>query len=417
MNSADTSRQVAEAIDEERLWQSLEEMGSIGSTGDGGVNRQAFTVEDAMARELMVDWARQTGLHAATDTIGNLFLRLDGTDPDARPVMTGSHLDSQPTGGRYDGTYGVLAGLEVLRAMIDTGFRPRRPVEVVAWVNEEGSRYQPGAMGSLVFTGQARVTDFLDRRDREGESLVTGLERLLLATPYVSKRRDQVPAAYVEAHIEQGPILEDEGLPIGVVEAIQGTRWFQVEVRGETAHAGTTPMARRRDALVAATAMIQRLGQLLPDAEDTVRFTVGRFEVSPGAPNTVPDRVLFTIDLRHPRAEVIDQASRTIEATCHDLAGPCEVTMTRPTNVEPTAFDGAIVQKVEDWAGALQFPYRRMVSGAGHDAMHLARLAPTAMIFIPCEKGISHHPAERTSSRDAANGARVLAAVLADLAG
>lgn len=417
MNKNEPARLAAAAVDGARLWESLEEMGRIGGFADGGVNRQAFTAEDAAARQLMVSWAEASGLTARTDAIGNLFLRFEGKDPMAAGIMTGSHLDSQPTGGRFDGAYGVLAGLEAIRAMKQAGIRPRRPVEVVAWVNEEGSRFQPGAMGSLVFSGQARPEDFLDIRDRDGETLAEGLDRLLASTPAVGAWTGPAPAAYVEAHIEQGPILENAALKIGVVEAIQGTRWYLVEVRGETAHAGTTPMARRKDALTTAVAMVHELGQRVPDREDTVRFTVGRFEVAPGSPNTVPDRVLFSIDLRHPDSRVIAAASQQIESTCQELAGPCQVTVTRATDVPPTHFDADLVNSIETWAGALGLDHRRMVSGAGHDAMHLARVAPTAMLFIPCERGISHHPAEFASPSDVANGARLLAAVLTDLAG
>ncbi|WP_119458901.1 M20 family metallo-hydrolase [Rhodospirillaceae bacterium SYSU D60014] len=408
----------AGAVDEGRLWGRLMALGQIGATPKGGVNRQALSKEDAEARRRMVAWAQDLGLAASGDDAGNLFLRLEGTDPAAAPVLTGSHLDSQPTGGKFDGAYGVLAGLEALEAIQAAGLRPQRSIEVVAWTNEEGSRFQPGAMGSAVFAGQMNLAEQLAVTDSDGITAGEALRDFLAATPDLSRRPIGFPlAAYVEAHIEQGPRLEATGRPIGVVGGIQGLRWFAVEVLGEAAHAGTTPVSMRKDALMAAAAMVTALNEAMADAADTVRFTVGRFEVSPGSPNTVPARVFFTIDFRHPDAAVIERLTSRIEPICADHAGGCAVKVTRTSDVRPTRFDPAVIDTVRRSADALDLPAMEMISGAGHDAMHLAEVCPAGMIFVPCEGGVSHNEAENARPRDLADGARVLAATLIDLAG
>ena len=408
----------ARAVDEGRLWGRLMTLGAIGATPRGGVNRQALSKEDAEARRRMVAWACDLGLSASGDDAGNLFLRLEGTDPAAAPVLTGSHLDSQPTGGKFDGAYGVLAGLEALESIQAAGVRPRRPIEVVAWTNEEGSRFQPGAMGSAVFADQMDLAEQLAVTDSDGVTAGAALRDFLAATPDLPRRPIGFPlTAYVEAHIEQGPRLEAADKPIGIVSAIQGLRWFAVEVLGEAAHAGTTPVGMRKDALKAAAAMVTALNEAMADPADTVRFTVGRFEVSPGSPNTVPARVFFTIDFRHPDAAVIERLTSRIEPICAAHAGGCTVTVRRTSNVRPTQFDSAVIDKVRRAAEALALPAMEMISGAGHDAMHLAEVCPAGMIFVPCEGGISHNEAENARPRDLADGARVLAATLVDLAG
>jgi N-carbamoyl-L-amino-acid hydrolase len=405
------------AVDEARLWARLMKMAEIGGTTQGGVNRQALSAEDAQARRLMVAWARELDLAVSGDEAGNLFVRLEGTEPGAAPVMTGSHLDSQPTGGKFDGAYGVLAGLEAVEAIGRAGIRPRRPIEVVAWTNEEGSRFQPGAMGSAVFAGRMRLADQLAVTDSEGVTAGAALRDFLAATPEVPMRPTGFPvAAYVEAHLEQGPRLEAEGKPIGIVGGIQGLRWFSVEVLGEAAHAGTTPLRLRKDALKAAAAMVDALDRAMADPSDTVRFTVGRFEVAPGSPNTVPARVFFTIDFRHPDQAVIDDLTGRIAPICAEQARGCAVEVRQTTDVPPTRFDPAVVDTVRRAAAALDLPALEMVSGAGHDAMHLAEVCPAGMIFVPCEGGVSHNESESAKPGDLADGARVLAATLVELA-
>ena len=416
MSSAADSARAAAAVDERRLWLRHEEMGRIGATPKGGVNRQALSDEDAAARQLMVRWAQELELSLATDDIGNLFMRLPGSDANAAPVMTGSHLDSQPTGGRFDGSYGVLAGLEVLQAIRISGTSRLHPIEVVAWVNEEGSRFLPGCMGSGVFTSAMRTEELRKVTDWEGVTCGEALDRLLASTPDLPRYAGPKPHAYIETHIEQGPVLETTGKKIGVVSGIQGARHYTVEVLGEEAHAGTTPLLSRRDAMRAAAAMVTQLNGEMSNAGEAVRFTVGRFDVEPGSPNTIPGRVLFSIDFRHPNLETMERLCRRIEPICQENADGCTVTVEQIDHVPPTVFDQTIVNLVERHATSLGYSKMRMPSGAGHDAMYLARLCPTGMIFVPCEHGISHNEAENASPEDLAAGARVLAACLVELA-
>ncbi len=414
----DDALAAAGRVDRDRLWQRLMEIARFGATGRGGVNRQAFSAEDAAARRQMADWAASLGLHCLTDRIGNLYLRRPGRDPEAAPVMTGSHLDSQPTGGKFDGAYGVIAGLEALQAIAQAGLETARPIELVAWSNEEGSRFQPGCMGSGVFAGEMALADLLPLVDAEGISVEAALAGLFEATPGLPARPAAAPAAYIEAHIEQGPILEREGRTIGVVGGVQGMRWLTVEVTGEAAHAGTTPRAARRDALKAATRMVVALEAAFAEAdpEDILRFTVGRFEVEPNSPNTVPARVFFTIDFRHPEAAAIEDLCGRIEGICRAQAQGCPVTVTTISGLPPCVFDPAVVATVRGAAERLALSHRDIMSGAGHDAMNLARLCPTGMIFVPCEAGVSHNEAENATPDDLAAGTRVLAASLVALA-
>ncbi len=413
----EAGERVAARIDEARLWQRHMEMARFGGTPAGGVNRQALSEADGEARRQIVGWAQGRGYEVASDAIGNLFIRRPGRDANAAPVIGGSHLDSQPTGGKFDGAYGVLAAFEVLEALDEAGIETRRPVEVVSWLNEEGSRFQPGTMGASIHAGSVFLDDILHVTDADGIVLSDALKAYLATTPDLPERPFGFPiAAYVEPHIEQGPVLEEAGESVAVVEGVQGLRWFGVEITGEAAHAGTTPRALRRDALKTANAMLTRLYQAAQDQADLLRFTVGRFEVLPGAPNTVPARVYFTIDLRHPEAAEIARMTHEIEAATRDLTAPCEAAASRLADSPPTVFDAEVVATLERWRDRLGLAGRRMMSGAGHDAMHIARVAPAAMIFVPCEKGISHHESENAKPEDLAAGARLLAATLTDLA-
>ncbi len=416
MSPASDPARAAAAVDEQRLWSRHEEMGRIGATPKGGVNRQALSEEDAAVRQLMVAWAQELDLSASTDTIGNLFLRLPAGAENAAPVMAGSHLDSQPTGGRFDGTFGVLAGLEALQAIRASSIVLQRPIEAVAWTNEEGSRFLPGCMGSGVFTGLMDPEELRHRTDWDGVTVSAALDRLLASTPGLPQKKAAKPHAYIEAHIEQGPLLETSGKTIGVVSGIQGSRRYTVELTGEEAHAGTTPLATRRDALRAAAAMVTHLNQEMSTAGDAVRFTVGRFEVEPGSPSTVPGRVLFSIDFRHPELQVMERLCDRIEPICQASAGGCDVAITQIDHMSPTVFDQAIVETIGRQTEMLDLPHMSMPSGAGHDAMYLARICPTGMIFVPCERGISHNEAENASPADLAAGARVLTACLVELA-
>ena len=407
----------ASRVDQERLWQRHMEMAKIGAIPGNGVNRAAFSKEDIAARKLLISWARARDFTVAMDAIGNLFIRRAGSDAHAAPVMTGSHIDSQPRGGRFDGIYGVLAGLEALEAIEQAGVKTRHPVELVAWSNEEGGRFSPCTMGSAVYTHAKMIDDFIDVKDNEGIALKNALAQTLAAMPVAETRALNAPAAaYIEAHIEQGPLLEQEGKIIGVVTGIQGLRWFNVEVFGETAHAGTTPVGIRKDALREAIAAINALHELTRDASDTVRFTIGRMLVAPNSPNSVPSHVMFSVDVRHPDQATIARLGNAVEPAVRNAMTHCSVKVTPTLHDDPCAFDPAVVDCVERAAQALALPHRRMPSGASHDAMYMARVCPTAMIFVPCEKGISHNEAENAKAEDLAAGARVLTAALLELA-
>jgi beta-ureidopropionase / N-carbamoyl-L-amino-acid hydrolase len=408
----------AKAVREDRLWQRHADMAKLGGTPKGGVNRQALSPEDAAARNLLASWAKVRGFSIFTDAIGNLFVRREGSDPAALPVMSGSHMDSQPTGGRFDGMYGVLAAFEALEALEDAGLKTKRPLIAVAWTNEEGSRFQPGAMGSAVFAGRNRLDDMLMVKDWKGVVLKEALAETLAAAP--APMRDGTPGfaldGYVEVHIEQGPRLENARKTIGVVTGIQGSRRYSVETLGEEAHAGTTPRAARKDAFAAATRIASAMYEATTDADDTLRFTIGRVEVYPGSPNTVPGKASFTVDMRHPSDGVLEAHEKTLLAIVAARAGPCTARIDRVTAVAPTDFDLHVIDLVRAKADALALGNMDMPSGAGHDAMHIARLCPAGMIFVPCERGISHNESENATPADLAAGARVLVEVLVELA-
>ena len=413
MDSVDLA---TKAVREDRLWQRHADMAKLGGTPRGGVNRQALSAEDAAARNLLMSWAKARGFAVSTDGIGNLFVRRAGTDPNAKPILSGSHMDSQPTGGRFDGMYGVLAAFEALEALEDAGVRTKRPVEAVAWTNEEGSRFQPGAMGSAVFAGQYDLQAMLEAKDWDGVVLKDALAQTLKAAPAPTRAPGNALDGYVEVHIEQGPRLENDRKTIGVVTGIQGSRRFIVTVLGEEAHASTTPRAARKDAFVSAVAMATSMQAATRDAEDTLRFTIGRVEVYPGSPNTVPGRVTFTIDMRHPEIAALDHYESKLRDAVARHAAPCTATIERVTAVAPTVFHNEVVDLVRAAAQRLAFTNMDMPSGAGHDAMHIARLCPTGMVFVPCERGISHNEIENAKPQDLAAGTRVLVETLVRLA-
>jgi len=406
----------ANSVNEQRLWQRHADMAKLGGTPKGGVNRQALSPEDAAARNQLAAWAKARGFEVFTDAIGNLFVRRAGTDPQAAPVMSGSHMDSQPTGGRFDGMYGVLAAFEALEALEDAGIRTRRPVLAVAWTNEEGSRFQPGAMGSAVFAHPERLATMLQQKDWEGVLLKDALAETLKAAPAPMRELGFPVASYVEAHIEQGPRLEAAATTIGVVTAIQGSRRYIVTVEGEEAHAGTTPRAARKDAYAAATRLAAALYDATADHDDTLRFTIGRVEVSPGSPNTVPGKAVFTIDMRHPDDTVLADREAAIERLLAEKTAPCTASLEKIGAMPPTDFDPKVIALVRDTAQALGLRHMEMPSGAGHDAMHIASRCPAGMIFVPCERGISHNEIENATPADLAAGTRVLVEVLEALA-
>ncbi|WP_085630831.1 MULTISPECIES: Zn-dependent hydrolase [unclassified Pseudomonas] len=394
-------------INGERLWASLMAMAEIGATARGGSCRLALSDEDKAGRELFAHWCREAGMTVSVDAIGNLFARRPGTDPDAAPVMMGSHLDTQPEGGRFDGVYGVLAGLEVVRRLNDLNISTRKPLEVAVWTNEEGARFTPAMFGSAVFTGLMDLDAALAVRDADGISVAQALQR----TGYAGNRPlgGQVDA-YFEAHIEQGPILEDNAKSIGVVTGGQAIRWLDVRVEGMAAHAGTTPMALRKDALYGVARMIQAIEGLAADFAPEGLTTVGELSISKSSRNTIPGLVNFTVDLRHHRDDAIAAMEAQVRARLQAIADGRGLTLTvTPHWISPaTPFDAGCVAAVQEAVDALGYAQQPIVSGAGHDAIHLARHCPTAMVFIPCVGGLSHNEAEDVLPDDVRQGTDVL---------
>ena len=411
------SAEIAAHVDEQRLWARHMTLADIGATPAGGVNRQALSAEEIAARRLLLDWARSLDLQPASDAIGNLFLRYPGSEPDAVPVLTGSHIDSQPTGGKFDGAFGVLAAIEAIEAMQMAGFRPRRPIEVVAWCNEEGSRFAPGMMGSALFRGKRELGDMLAVVDRDGLSVAHSVEQVRAAEADVPLRPIGFPvSAYVEAHIEQGPVLEMQRKTIGVVTGIQGKRVFRVTVNGEENHAGTAPRSLRKDALVVTTGILHRLHGEMHDAEDIVKFTVGKLDVWPNAPSVVPAKVHFSIDLRHPDGDTLARLGDRISVVCQENKGPCEVEVRELSHDPPLDFPSAMQDVIRESAQGIGLAHMDLPSAAGHDARHLHYVCPTGMIFVPCAGGVSHREDESCTASDLGAGARVLAETLARLA-
>ena len=395
-------------IDSKRLWQSLMEMAKIGATKKGGVCRLALTDLDRQGRGLFTHWCEEAGLTLTVDQMGNMFARRAGTDDARPPVMTGSHLDTQPTGGKFDGVYGVLAGLEVVRTLNDAGYETKAPIELAVWTNEEGARFAPAMTGSGVFAGVFELDYGLKRQDPDGRTIGEELERI--------GYRGDAPVggrpvgAYFEAHIEQGPVLEAEGKTIGVVQGVQGLRWYDVTLTGQEAHAGTTPMPKRRDALVGAAQLITAVNALAHEFAPDGVTTIGVMEASPGSRNTIPGRVFFTVDLRHPDAARLAAMDRSFRGSAADIAGKLdlEVAIEEIWNFPPTVFDEDCIAAVREAAADEGYAHRDIVSGAGHDAVYLAGVAPTAMIFVPCENGISHNEIESATPGDLAAGCNTL---------
>ncbi|WLH22383.1 Zn-dependent hydrolase [Pseudomonas sp. FP215] len=394
-------------INGERLWHSLMAMAEIGATARGGSCRLALSAEDKAGRELFSHWCKAAGLTLSVDAIGNLFARRAGTDNDAAPVMMGSHLDTQPEGGRFDGVYGVLAGLEVIRSLDDQGIQTRKPLEIAVWTNEEGARFTPAMLGSAVFTGTLALDKALATADVDGISVAEALR----TTGYNGERPlGGAVDAYFEAHIEQGPILEDNANSIGVVTGGQAIRWLDVRVEGMAAHAGTTPMPLRKDALYGAAKMIQALENLAADFAPQGLTTVGELSIANSSRNTIPGLLNFTVDLRHHRDADIDAMEQQVRARLQAIADNRGLSVTiTPHWISPaTPFDAECVACVQAAVDALGYSQQTIVSGAGHDAIHLARYCPTAMIFIPCVGGLSHNEAEDVLPDDVRQGTDVL---------
>jgi N-carbamoyl-L-amino-acid hydrolase len=403
--------------DRDRLWQSLMEMAKIGATPKGGVARLALTELDRQARDLFVAWSRDAGCELRVDRVGNIFARRAGLDADQAPVMTGSHLDTQPLGGKFDGIYGVLAGLEVVRTLNDARIDTLAPIEVAVWTDEEGVRFGTGTIGSGVFAGRASVDDTFGRSDLDGVTFA----KALAAIGYAGDRPvGGFPVgAFFEVHIEQGPLLEQSGVPIGVVLGAQGQRSFRVVVDGEEGHAGTLPMALRRDALLGAARMIDAVNAVAFRHEPHPVITVGQIQARPNSRNTIPGQVVFSIDSRHPDDGTLAMIERDIRAACEDVAGRSKVGVTIELigSRRSVAFDRECAAAVARAADTLDLTWQEIYSGAGHDACNLSLVAPAGMVFVPCAGGVSHNERESARPEDLAAGCDVLLHVMAERAG
>lgn len=400
-------------IDPARLWDSLMETAQMGGTPDGGVARLTLSDEDAQVRAWLRAQCDALGMTMVVDQAGNMFASRPGRRSDLAPLAMGSHLDTQPTGGKFDGILGVLAGLEVLRTLDGAGFQTEAPIMLVNWTNEEGSRFVPATLGSGYWAG-LHDRGYIDARtDAQGVTFGSALDRI--------GWRGEADASAVrfgamfELHIEQGPILEAEGKQIGVVQGVQGMRWFELSMTGTAAHTGSTPMALRRNALVGMAAVIAGVDRIARSHENAVG-TVGFVEVSPNSHNVIPGHVKATIDLRHPDDAVLDAMERDITALVADAAGRggLDHEFAAISREAPVTFDADCIASVRAGAAAAGLTTIDIVSGGGHDAVHVAALAPTTMIFVPSQGGLSHNPGETTSAQDCAAGAQVLLEAVLD---
>ncbi len=394
MNAVAPSKISSLRVNGKRLWDNLMDLAAIGATQKGGVCRLALTALDRQGRDFFVSQARAAGCSIRVDSIGNIFARRAGRNPALPVVMTGSHIDTQPTGGKFDGNYGVLAGLEVFKTLNDAGIVTEAPLEVVVWTNEEGSRFVPVMMGSGTFIGEFKIDEVLAQKDRDGVTVRSALTEIGYAgSDNVST---QGIAAYFEAHIEQGPVLEANDKTIGVVTGALGQRWFDVVVTGSEAHAGPTPMPLRKDALLAASHMVQLVNRLALDHAPNARGTVGMLDVYPNSRNVIPGTVKFSVDLRADNDETLTAMVAALHADAAVIAknGQVSIDMNQVVYFPPAIFAKPLVDAVRDSATEMGMSAMDAVSGAGHDAVYMARVAPTAMIFIPCKDGISHNEIE-----------------------
>ena len=401
-------------IDADRLWTSLMDLATIGATAKGGVKRLALTELDRQARDRVCGWMREAGCEIRIDSLGNIF----GLRPgrlNTEPVGVGSHIDTQPSGGRFDGNYGVLAGLEVLRTLNDRAITTERPVAVAIWTNEEGSRFTPVMMGSGAYANAFSLAHCLGQCDLDG----TSVAQALAAIGYAGS--DEAPrfAAYFEPHIEQGPVLEAEGITIGAVSGALGQRWFDLELLGQDAHAGPTPLAMRRDALLGAARIVAEVRRIALGYPHEARGTVGQLIVSPNSRNVIPGQVRLTVDLRNAREETLSAMADDLHATVSRIASEerLQAKLEQVVHFPPCHFDEHWTGRIEALARQAGHSVRRLPSGAGHDAVYVARTCPAAMIFVPCEGGISHNEIENARADHLAAGAQVLLGLVLEAAG
>ena len=403
-------------INGDRLWQSLMEMAKIGATEKGGCCRLALTDLDKQARDLFVQWCKEAGCVVTVDQVGNIFARRPGSDNELPPIMTGSHLDTQPTGGKFDGVFGVLAGLEVLRTLQDHNVKTKAPIEVSVWTNEEGSRFAPAMMGSGVVAGRFSLEELLQKTDVEGKVFGEELKRI----GYVG----DVPAtqkpigAFFEAHIEQGPYLEAEEKTIGVVNKGQGQRWYDVTILGRESHAGTTPMPLRSDALAAAAKLINEVERIAHGNQPHACGTVGFMQVHPNSRNTIPGQISMSVDLRHPDDAILSKMDLELKGFCEYLPGLTGVDLSLDPiwYYAPVIFSEKCIDAVRNGARTQGYSHMDIFAGAGHDACYIADFAPASMIFIPCENGISHNEIENAALSDIVAGGNVLLSAMLEMA-
>jgi N-carbamoyl-L-amino-acid hydrolase len=395
-------------IDGQRLWDSLMAMAEIGATPKGGVKRLTLTDVDKAGRERFAGWCQALGLTVRVDAIGNMFARREGRDPTRKPVLFGSHLDSQPSGGKFDGALGVIAGLEVMRTLNDLNITTEAPLELVNWTDEEGSRFGHSLMGSGAWAGVYPLAKVYGLADVDGVTV----EQALTGIGYKGEHKaEPFPAdAYFELHIEQGPILEKEGKTIGVVTGAQAQVWWDARITGQDSHAGTTPPYARKDALVAAARVIELVDRRMRERGDDGRGTVGFLKVLPNSRNVIPGEVQFSVEFRHPDTAQIEGLAESFPAEAAALVAEtgCRLELTELFRFAAQPFDTECVALVQQAADRLGFASRRIVSGAGHDAVYVARSVPTAMIFTPCKDGLSHNEAESILPEEAEAGCQVL---------
>jgi beta-ureidopropionase / N-carbamoyl-L-amino-acid hydrolase len=402
-------------VDGERLWRSLIEMAQIGATPEGGCHRLALTDEDKEGLELFRTWASEAGCSVSQDAVGNLFAERPGSQPGHSAVLVGSHLDTQPSGGKFDGAYGTLAALEILRTLNDHEVDTVAPVVAVSWTNEEGARFPLPCTGSAVFAGKLPLDAALAQRATDGPSFGDELRRLDMAGPETPGRRRV--AAYLEAHIEQGPVLESTGHTIGVVSGGQGVRGLALRLTGREAHTGTTPMEHRRDALVGAARIVMAVNSL-PARHPEALATVSRIDVEPGSRSVIPGRARLLVDLRHPEAAGLDRLEASVRHLAELAAGArLDVEVERFLSMEPVVFDESCAAAIRNAAERLGEPWLELRSGAGHDAVYIARSIPAAMLFIPCRNGVSHSPDEHAEPEHVRAGCDVLLHAVLERAG
>jgi N-carbamoyl-L-amino-acid hydrolase len=406
-------------INGDRLWSSLMELAKLGATEKGGVCRIALTELDRQGRDLFTRWAREAGCEVRVDRIGNIFARRAGRDDTRPPVVTGSHIDTQPTGGKFDGNYGVLAGLEVIRSLNDAKVVTEAPLEIAVWTNEEGSRFVPVMMGSGVFADAFTLEHALAQRDNDGISVAEALAAIGYAGSAPASAAASPVGAYFEAHIEQGPVLEANERVIGVVEGALGQRWYDVVVQGMEAHAGPTPMELRKDALLAASELVIEVNRIALAHAPHARGTVGWIDNYPNSRNVIPGRVKLSVDLRAADDVVLSAMDAELKESVQRIAakGKVEATVEQVVYFPPQPFTPTLVSAIREAAQAQGMTWMNVISGAGHDAVYLARVCPTAMIFVPCLDGISHNEIEDAQPDHLEAGCNVLLQAMLQSAG